>query len=152
MRTAAAVTVAVVVLGCARTKQAPLAPAAEAVVPASVGVTFVAARQAIVNLGLPLQQADQATGFLETSYVDVATFRPEASQYSAAERAVRYRIVVKPNENAPGSRVAIYAVYIPFRTGMGDTRRNEKAIPRDHPGVVLARQMMDDIKKVTGGG
>ena len=152
MRIAAAVSIALTALGCARIRQAPLAPAAQAVVPASVSVTFVAARQAIVNLGLPLQQADQATGFLETNYVDVATFQPEASQYPPAERAVRYRIVVTPNAEGPGSRVAIYAVYIPFANAMGDTKRNERAIPRDHPGMELVRRMMDDIKKVTGGG
>jgi hypothetical protein len=129
-----------------------VAPAAEEVVPARPGVVHAAALSAVTDLGLPLRLVDAAAGVVETDYVDILAFRPDATQYSPPERLVRFRIVVAAHESGPASRLTVYGLYAPFRTGLSNVRRGERAIPRDHPAMDLVRRMVQHVQKSAGGG
>jgi hypothetical protein len=139
-------------LGCYSGKPRPVPPVAEEIVAARVSVTHAAAVRAVTDLGLPLRFADEATGAIETDYVDVTTYRPDAAQYPAPERHVRFRIVVAPHEDAPASRLTVFALYSPYRTGLSNVRRGERALPRDHPGMDLVRRIVTQVQKSAGGG
>jgi len=83
--------------------------------------------------------------------VDVASFDPlGAQQYPASERAVRFRVLIAPAATGPGSMIAIFGLYAPFRTGYSTSDRNERPIPRDHPGMEIVRRIRDDIVKASG--
>jgi hypothetical protein len=134
-------------LGCTSVKPRPLPPAAEEVLSGAPAVTYAAALQAVTDLGLPLRFTDAGAGVVETDYVDVVTYQPEAAQYPVAERRVRFRIVATLHEAGPASRLSVFAVYSPFRTGLSDVRRSERAIPRDHPGMELVRRVVAEVRK-----
>lgn len=139
-------------LACASGTPRPVAPAAEEVVAATMGVTHAAAVRAVTDLGLPLRWTDAAGGVVETDYVDVSTYRPETVQYPPAERTVRFRLVIAPDPSNPASRLTVFAVYSPFRAGLTNVRRGERAIPRDHPGMDLVRRMVAAIRRIAEGG
>jgi len=141
------------VAGCVRPGTRVLPPVAEEVMAADVAQTHRAALRAVTDLGLPLRLADPVGGVVETDYVDIATYQPQAGVYPVAERLVRYRIVAGPHEaGSAASRLAVYALYSPFRTSIGTSRQGERAIPRDHPGMELVRRIVADVRKATGGG
>lgn len=112
-----------------------------------VPVARAATRQAVANLGLPLRATD-APGQVETDYVDIAGYRGEANQYPMAERLVRFIVTAQQDPNSSGTAVAIRAVYNPFRTGLSDTRRGERAIPRSHPAMDVVRELMGEIRQL----
>lgn len=131
----------------------PIAPVIDEVLPATPDVVFAAALKAVGDEGLPMRLHEDARGVIETEYVDIASYAPiEASQYPLTERLVRFRIVVVPNPQGPGTRFSIIAMYQPFRTGYSDSERNARSIPRDHPGMVVARKLLDRTKAAIGGG
>lgn len=128
-----------------------LQPSAQEVMPATAAVTFEAAVKAVTDQGLPLREADPSARVVQTDYVDVASFEPlGASQYPASERLVRFRVLVGPNPQGPGSVVAIFGIYTPFRMGLSTSERNERAIPHDHPAMSLVHRIRDDIAKAVG--
>jgi hypothetical protein len=122
------------------------------VVASRPSVTHASAVRAVTDLGLSLRYLDEPTGVVETDYVDILTYRPDATQYSVPERLVRFRIVVTPDTSGPASRLTVFGLYAPFRTGLSNVRRGERAIPRDHPGMDLVRRMVQRIQKNAGGG
>lgn len=143
---------AALVVGCAGSS-APKAfkPTLEERVTASPSTVFQAAVKAVSDEGLPLREADPAGRVIQTDYVDMQTFDPlGASQYPASERLVRFRILIAANQEAAGSVIAIFGIYAPFRTGYSTSERNERAIPRDHPGMQLVRDLWADIQKSVG--
>lgn len=141
------------VAGCIRPGTRVVPPVAEEVMAADVAQTHRAAVGAVTDLGLPLRLADPIGGVVETDYVDIATYQPQAGVYPMAERLVRFRIVAVPHEaGLTASRLAVYALYAPFRTSVGTSRQGERAIPRDHPGMELVRRIVADVRKATGGG
>jgi hypothetical protein len=140
------------VLGCRSSGPRPVRPAAEEVVAARVSLVHPAAIRAVTDQGLPLRFTDAAAGIVETDYVDIATYRQDAIQYPSAERLVRLRIVVTPHEESPASRLTVYALYSPFRAGLTDERRGERAVPRDHPAMDLVRRIVEQVRKMTEGG
>jgi hypothetical protein len=145
---------AVVLAACVRSS-APktLAPSVEQTVPGAPDLTFQAALSAISAQGLPLREADPTSRVIQTNFVDMAEYDPHgASQYPASERAVRFKILIAPNPNGPGSAIAIFGLYSPFRTGYVTSERNERTIPKDHPGMTVVRHLRDDIVKAVGGG
>lgn len=146
---------AVVVLSACASSSAPraLKPSVEETVGALPGVVFQAALKAVSDQGLPLRSAVPSELVIQTHYVDMATFDPlGASLYPSAERLVRFRVNVAPNPNGPGSVVAVFGIYAPFRTGISTSERNERAIPRDHPAMAVVRRIRDDIVKAVGRG
>lgn len=138
-------------LACSSGRSRPIAPSAEEVVAARPAVVHAAAVGAITDLGLPLRFLDESAGIIETDYVDILMFRPDATQYTPAERLVRFRIAVAAHESGPASRLTVFALYAPFRTGLSNVRRGERAIPRDHPGMDLVRRMVQRVQKSAGG-
>ncbi|MDH3496462.1 MAG: hypothetical protein OER21_06850 [Gemmatimonadota bacterium] len=143
---------AVTVAACVRTGARPVAPVLEEVIRGRPAVTFAAALQAVTDKGLPLRQSDLDAGLIETNYVDLASYDPlGAGDYPVAERQVRFRLVIAPDTASIGSRVAIFVVYTPFRTGISTSERNERAIPRDHPGMAIARELRDRTKRSVEG-
>jgi hypothetical protein len=139
-------------LGCTSAKPRPVPAAAEEVVSAPPAVSYAAALKALTDLGLPLRSADQAGGVIETEYVDIIQYRQDAGQYPMTERLVRLRVNVTAHEAAPASRLAVYAVYAPFRSGLSEGRRGERAIPKDHPGMDLVRRIVGQVRKSAEGG
>lgn len=131
----------------------PVAPVLEQVLPATPDVVYAAALKAVGDEGLPVRISDFRSGRVETEYVDIASYYPlESSQYPDLERLVRFRLIAIPNPQGPGTKVSIFAVYQPFRTGYSAGERNERAIPRDHPGMTLARKLEERTKRAVGGG
>ena len=129
-----------------------VAPVAAELIDAPPHTAFLFARQALVDEGLSLTQSDPEQGVLETAYLDIASFRPEAAQYPAAERAVRFRILLAADPDGPGTRLLFQAVYDPFNTGLANTRRNERPIPEDHPAMDLVRTVIRRIQRLAEGG
>jgi hypothetical protein len=138
--------------GCVRSSTPrPVAPVIDEVLPATPDVVYAAALKAVGDEGLPLRFYDAATDRLETEYVDIATFEAvDASQYPTAERLVRFRVVAVQNPQGPGTRVSIFALYQPFRMDLS-SERNARSIPRDHPGMSVARKLLDRMKQAVGG-
>ena len=129
----------------------PLKPSLEETFPAEQAVVYQAALKAVTDKGLPLREAAPDTRVIQTDYVDIASFDPlGASQYPASERLVRFRILIAPSQEGPGSAVAIFGIYAPFRTGYSTSERNERAIPRDHPAMGMVRDIRETIAKATG--
>lgn len=139
-------------VACASSGLRPLRPAAEEVVDASARLAWTAALQAITDLGLPLRLSDPETRIIETDLVDIAKYRPEATQYPYAERLVRFRVLVTVDPDGPGARVLFFGLYSPFQTGLSNTRRNEREIPRNHPAMRLIRDMASKVRKTIEGG
>jgi hypothetical protein len=143
--------VAILLAGCVSGKPRALKPSVEEVFPASVPVVFQAALKAVTDQGLPLREAEPTTRVIQTNYVDMATYEPSSSSvYPPAERQVRFRVLVAPNQDGTGSVVAIFGVYAPFRTGISTSERSEREIPRDHPGMTLVRRIRDGIATAVG--
>lgn len=136
---------------CVRSGPRPVAPAVEEVVSAPLSVTRAALQQGVSNLGLPLRPTDLA-GQVETEYVDIATYLGQAANYPLAERLVRFIVTAVPDPNSSATLVAIRALYDPFRTGLSNTRRGERGIPRDHPAMELVRDLMEQIRQQSEGG
>jgi hypothetical protein len=129
----------------------PIAPVIDEVLPATPDVVFAAALKAVGDEGLPLRLSDVAEGRVETEYVDIAGYAPgESSQYPTPERLVRFRIVAVQNPQGPGTRFSVFALYQPFRTDLS-TERNARSIPMDHPGMIVARRLLERTKKAVGG-
>lgn len=136
---------------CVRSGPRPVPPSAEEVVNAPLGVTRAALQEAVSNLGLPLRPT-QLAGQVETEYVDMATYLGEAATYPLAERLVRFIVTALPDPNSTGTTVAIRALYDPFRTGISNTRRGERGIPRSHPAMEVVRDLMKQIRQQAEGG
>ncbi len=127
-------------------------PVAEELIQASERVTLTAALQAITDRGLPLRESNPDAGIIETDYVDMASYYQEATYYPFAERIVRFRVLVTDDPQSGDTRLAIQGIYSPFSTGLSNTRRNERAIPRDHPAMQLVRSLVDHIREIAEGG
>lgn len=127
-------------------------PVAEEVFQASPRVTWTAALQAVTDEGLPLRTSDIDAGQVETEYVDVTSYQPEASQYPLAERLVRFRVLVAIDPEGDGSRLGVLGIYSPFSTGLSNTRRSERAIPRDHPAMEIVRSIVRRVREQIEGG
>jgi len=128
-----------------------LKPSLEEVMPASPSVVFQAAVKAVTDQGLPLREAEPTTRVIQTDYVDISSFDPMgSSQYPPSERLVRFKLLIGSAPESPGSVVAIFGIYAPFRTGFSTSERNERAVPRDHPAMGIVREMRDAIAKSVG--
>lgn len=152
MRRALVILLAAGSAACGSSGPRPLRPAAEEVVDASARLAWTAALQAVTDQGLPLRLSDLETRIIETDLVDIAEYRPEARQYPYAERLVRFRILVAVDPEGEGARVLFFGLYSPFQTGLSNTRRNEREIPRDHPAMRLIRDMAAKVRKTIEGG
>jgi hypothetical protein len=138
----------ILLAGCVTGKPRALKPSVEEVYPASTSVVFQAALKSVTDQGLPLREAEPSTRVIQTNYVDISSFDPMgAAIYPTNERLVRFRILVAPDPEARGSVVAIFGLYSPLRTGYSTGDRNEREIPRDHPGMQVVRTIRDDIAK-----
>lgn len=144
---------AVALAACVHSAPKTLVPSIEETVKGTPDATFQAALRSVSNQGLPLREADPTSRVIQTEYVDMTEYdRQVSSQYPAAERVVRFKVLIAPNPNGPGSSVAIFGVYSPFRIGFATSERNERTIPKDHPGMVIVRRIREDIVKAVGGG
>lgn len=137
---------------CVTSGTRTIRPVAEELIQASERVTLTAALQAITDQGLPLRESNPDAGVIETEYVDIASYYREATQYPFAERIVRFRVFVTDDPQSGDTRLAIQGIYSPFSTGLSNTRRNERAIPRDHPAMQLVRSLVDHIREIAEGG
>ena len=135
-------------VACVRSGPRPIAAAAEEVVDASARVAFAASLQALTDQGLPLRNTDPTALAIETDYVDVTSYRPEASQYPGAERLVRFRVQIAIDTEGSGTRIAFFGIYNPFRSGLSNTRRGERAVPRDHPAADLLREIARKVLEI----
>jgi hypothetical protein len=137
--------------GCVKPTAHPIAPVIDEALPATPDAVYAAALQAVGDEGLPLRFHDAATTRVETEYVDISTYAPnEAYQYPTEERVVRFRVVAAPNPQGAGTRLSIYALDQPFRTDWS-SERNARSIPLDHPGMAVARKLLERVKKAVGG-
>lgn len=126
--------------------------AVKSLVNASVHVTLRAVVRAIADEGLSLRLVDEERGIVESEYFDVATVEPLADRYPPAEREVRYTFSVQPDTLGRGSRVALFALYQPYRLGGPQGRGNERTVPRDHPAVSFAKKLMERVERTAIGG
>ena len=161
--TAATLALAALLSGCAtaadpstapapaRGRGRPLPAAAQALVNASVQVTFRAAVASLSDVPLELEQVDEEQGVVETREFNLEPFEWSAERYPPDERVVRMRVTVQPDTLGRGSRVAVFVLYQPQRGRMIAGRASERAVPSDHPGAVFARKLMERLeRKATG--
>lgn len=152
MRRAIAVALALPALACAGgTRTGSAAASGDAsvkgLVGASVQVTFAAAVGALTEIPLDPKVVDEATGRVETEYFDLTPHRWEAERYPPVERVVRLVISVAPDTLGRGARVAIRALYQPAMGEYVRGRATERLVPRDHPGVTFAQEVLDRIER-----
>ena len=144
---------AVALAACVHAAPKTLAPSIEETVNGTPDATFQAALHSVSNQGLPIREADPTNRVIQTNYVDMSQYDPHgAEQYPASERVVRFKILIAPNPNGPGSSIAIFGIYSPFTIGFATSERNERTIPKEHPGMKIVRRIRDDIVKAVGGG
>ena len=118
---------------------------------ASVQVTFAATVGALSEIPLEPKVVEEATGRVETEYFDLTPHRWEAERYPAVERAVRLVITVAPDTLGRGARVAIRTLYQPTLGAYVRGRATERLVPRDHPGVDFAQEVLDRIERRATG-
>jgi len=114
---------------------------------ASVQVTFAAAVGALTEIPLEPKVVEEETGRVETEYFDLTPHRWEAERYPPVERAVRLVITVAPDTLGRGARVAIRTLYQPAMGEYVRGRATERLVPRDHPGVSFAQEVLDRIER-----
>ncbi|HXV90769.1 MAG TPA: hypothetical protein VD707_05325 [Gemmatimonadales bacterium] len=152
MRHAIAVVLALVPLACAGgTRTGSAATSGDAsvkgLIGASVRVTFAAAVGALTEIPLEPKVVDEATGLVETEYFDLTPHRWEAERYPPVERVVRLVITVAPDTLGRGARVAVRTLYQPALGDYVRGRATERLVPRDHPGVTFAQEVLDRIER-----
>lgn len=152
MRRTIAVVLALTTLACTGGARAGSAAASgdasvKGLIGASVQVTFSAAVGALTEIPLEPKVVEEATGLVETEYFDLTPHRWEAERYPAAERVVRLVITVAPDTLGRGARVAIRTLYQPAMGGYVRGRATERLVPRDHPGVTFAQEVLDRIER-----
>ena len=152
MRRTLAVVIALMPLACAggtRTGNAATSGDAsvKGLIGASVQVTFTAAVGALSEIPLEPKVVQEATGLVETEYFDLTPHRWEAERYPPVERVVRLVITVAPDTLGRGARVAIRTLYQPALGEYVRGRATERLVPRDHPGVVFAQEVLDRIER-----
>ncbi len=152
MRHAIAVVLALVPLACAGgTRTGSAATSGDAsvkgLIGASVQVTFAAAVGALTEIPLEPKVVDEATGLVETEYFDLTPHRWEAERYPPVERVVRLVITVAPDTLGRGARVAVRTLYQPALGDYVRGRATERLVPRDHPGVTFAQEVLDRIER-----
>jgi len=140
------------VCGCVTSGSQNIRPIAEEVIEASQRVLWTASLRALTNQGLPLRFSDPDEGIIETEYVDISQFQQAAAQYPSAERLVRFRFLLREDPEGEGTVLAVQGIYSPFRSGLSNTRRGERAVPRDHPAAGLIQRMVADARKIAEGG
>jgi hypothetical protein len=114
---------------------------------ASVQVTFAATLRALSEVPLEPRLVQEAAGQVETAYFDLTPHRWEAERYPPIERMVRLLITVAPDTLGRGARVLIRTVYQPALGGYVRGRATERLVPRDHPGVEFAQEILDRIDR-----
>lgn len=114
---------------------------------ASVQVTFAAAVGALTEIPIEPKVVEEATGRVETEYFDLTPHRWEAERYPPVERVVRLVITVAPDTLGRGARVAIRTLYQPAMGEYVRGRATERLVPRDHPGVTFAQEVLDRIER-----
>ena len=152
MKRAIAVVLALAPLACAGgTRSGSAATSGDAsvkgLVGASVQVTFAAAVGALTEIPLEPKLVEEATGVVETEYFDLTPHRWEAERYPPVERVVRLVITVAPDTLGRGARVAVRALYQPAMGEYVRGRATERLVPRDHPGVTFAQEVLDRIER-----
>jgi len=141
-----------VIAGCVKSSgPRQLKPQVEETFNATPAVVYQAALKAITDQGLPLREAEPSAMVIQTNYVDVISYDPlAASQYPTAERQVRFRVMVAPDQTGSGAVLAVIGLYAPLRTGYSTSERNEREIPRDHPAMVIIRRIQSDVQAAVG--
>ncbi len=114
---------------------------------ASVQVTFAATLRALTAVPLEPRLVQEAAGLVETDYFDLTPHRWEAERYPPIERVVRMLITVAPDTLGRGARVLIRTVYQPALGAYVRGRATERLVPRDHPGVAFAQEILDRIDR-----
>jgi len=143
---------ALIALGCAGGSSAggPTASgdaSVKGLIGASVQITFAAAVGALTEVPLEPRVVDEATGRVETEYFDLTPHRWEAERYPPVERVVRLVVTVAPDTLGRGARVAIRTLYQPGMGAYVRGRATERLVPRDHPGVTFAQEVLDRIER-----
>lgn len=147
-------------LGALGACQAPITNATPAtakvtvrkIVSASVHVTLRATLDVLTQQGLVLRIADEDAGRVETDYLDLTTVAPDAENYPAPERAVRFIFRIQPDTLGRGSILLVSTVYRPYGGGgEEDNRRRERLVPSDHPGAAYTRKILAKIEEAALG-
>lgn len=146
MRIAAAV-VALSLVAC-RPGQGPRPVTAivDELITANTTATFEATLRAFTDEGFPLRISDAARHTVETDYFDITGHRMEAAQYPRQERFVRFRGIASVDSAGRGTHLVIQVLYAPFARELDMMRRNERSVPRDHPGALVAISVAEKIK------
>jgi hypothetical protein len=152
MRRAIGAAAAALALACAGGSHGGTAAASgdasvKGLVGASVQVTFAATLGALSEIPLEPKIVDEATGRVETEYFDLTPHRWEAERYPPVERVVRLVITVAPDTLGRGSRLAVRTLYQPSMGSYVRGRATERLVPRDHPGVTFAQEVLDRIER-----
>ncbi|HET7789821.1 MAG TPA: hypothetical protein VFK78_03415 [Gemmatimonadales bacterium] len=129
---------------------------ATALVSASIKVALGTAADVISRHGLAARlMADSA--LVESGGWDPASRDPSvADRYPPEERLTWFVFKVTSDSLGRGSRVAVFALYSPFRTGGTGSGLNAqadplsavgvRAVPRDHPSAAMARAMLAEVE------
>ena len=117
---------------------------------ASVRVTFQAAVQALIDVPIEPRVVEPERGRVETDYFDLTPHAWQAEKYPLIERIVRYVITVAPDTLGRGSRILIAALYQPTPGPYTRGRATERLVPRDHPAVEFAEELLATIEKKAG--
>ena len=121
------------------------------IVSASVHVTIRATVNVLSQEGLALRMTDEDAGRVETDYFDLTPVAPEAENYPAAERSVRFVFQIQPDTLGRGSILLASARYRPFGAAATESRQRERLVPSDHPGATYTRKLVAKIEETALG-
>lgn len=104
--------------------------------------------QACSDLGITVQEVD-ATGYLETRWVDIAAVRTIGAEgYPLRERQVQYRFEVREAEER--TRLLTIGTYYqpnrPAGVALRRSRTYDELVPTDHPAYEVALELRTKIR------
>lgn len=96
--------------------------------------------RAFTGLAIQLRIADGSRGYIESEWIDVASYQRAVGPYPDRERIVQYQVRVVETDTARVRRIQLAAVYRPLLTD------RDRLVPTDHPGYQLAIRLRDRMR------
>lgn len=133
-------------LACVRPRNIlePVPGAFEATYPDSAHYVLEAAAYAVTDFAVPIFQYDKNRHYLETRFIDVASFPATVSRegYMGNERLVKFQFRTLPTFGA--TRLIGEVIY---RPPGGDTRAMERMVPPEHVGREMLQRLYNRIEE-----
>jgi hypothetical protein len=124
----------------------PLRGALVTTTTASVREAAIAVRSAFSHLDIPLELFLPDSAVVESGWLDIATIRHEAESYPSDQRVVRFRVLILPDSTGHATQIFVEALEQTEVNRRIGTTRSGRLVPRDHPAMLVARELLDEVR------